>query len=199
MCCRIFKIKFKHSHTHTHTNTLTFTSTCNRSWTTKSMQSKNRIISTIFKGPWDCELNFDREFVVYEFLEKKINIFEMQNKNCVEFTWCDALDGCSVAMGSMVVREYDLRARNRNLLVKFDNDDNDAENWMRLVFVVECVFDCCSSCAVWFALRLIELPMKLANDAFNYGHSEYNMKWQNKNGFFFFSFHFKIHGWLIQW
>lgn len=111
-------------------------------------------------------------------------------------TWCDAVDGCSMVMGSMVDKEYDLRARNRNLLVKFDNDDNDAENWMRLLFVVECVFDCASSCAVWFALRLIVLPMKLANDAFNYGHSEYERQsGRKKIRLFFISFH----GWLIQW
>lgn len=72
-------------------------------------------------------------------------------------------------MGSIVDKEYDLRDRPRNLLVKLDNDDNDAELWMWFVFVAEFVVGC-SSCADWFALRPIVLPMKLINDVFNYRH-----------------------------
>lgn len=49
-------------------------------------------------------------------------------------TCCEALAGCSLEMGLMVDNEYDLRDLKRYLLVKLDNDDNDAENRMRCEF-----------------------------------------------------------------
>lgn len=81
-------------------------------------------------------------------------------------TWCDVFVVCSLEMGSIVDKEYDLRDRLRYLLVKFDNDDKDAENGTRFLFVAGC-----SSCADWFALRFIELPMKPTNDVYTYRHS----------------------------
>lgn len=95
------------------------------------------------------------------------NELSLKTKHLIRFvkykmrliTWCDVFDGCSLTeFGSIVDKEYDLRDLKRYLLVKFDNDDNDSENRMRFGFVTT-VFDG-SSCAIWFALRLIELPMK---------------------------------------
>lgn len=100
-------------------------------------------------------------------------LIRFENMKMRLITWCDGLAGFSLELGLMVDNEYDLRDLKRNLFVKLDNDDNDAEN--RIRFVAEFVVGC-SSCVDWLALRLLELPMKLAKDV---QFSFYNLQTRN--------------------